>query len=553
SVVLTDVQFSGSYTNGKTRALESSKILINNFSAGLKEGRIKVNFKMTNFVKPEVVLVTDSELDLGELQNFVKIDTIQVISGKLDIKASYKGKLSSIDNFTHNDFINSTTSGKMIIKNMDYQLAGDKNIYKNLNADISFNNNDLIVDTLSGNISGSDFSLQGYFKNFLSFIFIPEENLIIEAELHSRNVKLDKLLVSNSSETEGEYKLDFSDRLEFYLDFNIEKLTFEKFEAKNISGKLKIKERKLNVPYLSMQSEDGITQAKGFIDGTENNKLFIDCEATIRNVNVKKLFYEFGSFGQSGLTEKNISGTLNADVKFSGIWNPSLKVDPSSIYTKADIIIEDGALIDYPPIMELSEYIKDADLSNVKFSTLQNKIEIINEQIFIPDMEINSDAIDIFASGLHKFNNEINYHLRVLWSELKSKNYKDEENEFGIVIDDGLSKTTLFFVISGTLDNPIVKYDKKGVKDKIINDFIKEKQKIKEIFREEFNNKEEDPVRIKEKEILKKQEEGKFVIEWEEDEKDSLKEKTIIKKRNRPEVYIEWEDEDEDNDTIKMK
>ena len=148
-------------------------------------------------------------------------------------------------------------------------------------------------------------------------------------------------------------------------------------------------------------------------------------------------------------------------------------------------------------------------------------------------MEINSDAIDIYASGTHKFNNEIEYHLRLLWSELKSKKQKGEDAEFGVVIDDGLNRPSLFFVIKGTLDNPIVKYDKQGLKKKIVSDIKKEGQNLKQAIREEFNIRKNDPERIKEKEMLKKQEEGNFVIEWDEDENDSVKEKPRIKKRDK--------------------
>lgn len=551
SVSLDDVSFEGSFNNGTNNSPESSIIMINNFSAGLRKGIIKGSFELSDLIKPQISFVADCELDLGDLQDFIELDTIKSINGKLEIKISYKGKLKSIEDLNPKDLISSTTSGQMIIHDMSCQLKGDDKIYSNINADMSFNNNDLLVNRLDLRVSGSDFMIQGYFRNFLPFIFIQDENLLVEAELNSSEVKLDKLLARDPGNIDKGYELHFSEKVEFDIAINIEKLSFQKFQAENISGRLIMDDKILNVSSLYFQAEDGVTRAAGQIDGTKSDKLFIYCDASIRDVNIKKLFYEFGNFGQTGLTDENIRGIVDANIEFSGMWTSSFKVDPSSIYTKADLIIENGALIDYPPLMSLSDHIKDADLTKVNFSTLQNQIEIKDKQINIPEMEIESDAIDISASGTHKFNNEINYHLKVLWSELRSRKSKDEEGEFGVVIDDGLQKNTLFFVITGTLDDPVIKYDKKGLKDKIVSDLKKEKKKLKEIFREEFSGK--DSIKEIEKQRIKKQEEGEFIIEWEENEPDNQKKEVKTKKNKNPEIYIEWDDEEDENDTLKKK
>ena len=42
---------------------------------------------------------------------------------------------------------------------------------------------------------------------------------------------------------------------------------------------------------------------------------------------------------------------------------------------------------------------------------------------------------------------------------LKSKSYKKENDEFGEVADDGLGRTNIFLSMTGTIDNPVIKYD----------------------------------------------------------------------------------------------
>ncbi|MBC8146518.1 MAG: hypothetical protein H8E98_00865, partial [Bacteroidetes bacterium] len=169
---------------------------------------------------------------------------------------------------------------------------------------------------------------------------------------------------------------------------------------------------------------------------------------------------------------------------------------------------------------------------HIKFAILKNQIEIKNQIIKIPMMEINSSAINIVASGSHSFNNDIDYHLQLLLSDLLTKKAKKHNSDFGEIEDDGLGRTKVFILVTGTVDNPVYKYDRKGVKEKLKTDIKTEKQNIKQILNSEFGWFKKDTTIIqkektekqkekqKEKDKLKKQEEGKFIIEWDEDEKE---------------------------------
>jgi hypothetical protein len=68
-----------------------------------------------------------------------------------------------------------------------------------------------------------------------------------------------------------------------------------------------------------------------------------------------------------------------------------------------------------------------------------------------------------------------------------------------------------------------VKYDKKAMREKISSDLKAQKAELKQIFKQEFSRMQGDTVKKaqqqKEKEILNKQEQGKFVIEWDDDKK----------------------------------
>ena len=531
-IALKNISFKGEYSNGLQKTLNSSFIRIRDFSAVLEAGKIKGELDLKNFLQPELELVVNANLNLTTLNNFLKLEDVSSISGDLDVSASFKGLING-NAFTAQDFLSSNSSGKMTVQRMNLQLKDYPHPFTNINGRFQFSNNDIIIDELYGKVSKSDFKFSGYFKNALSFVFQKSNRLLIDADLHSNNIDLDELLTSQTSTGDTTYKLSLSDNYDLKLNVDIDHLNFKKFNASNISGKLKMRKMQMFINPLTFSAMDGTVKSLVMIDGTKPGKFLISTETSIKNVDITKLFYEFGNFGQNNMKDENLRGSVDADIQFASVWSPSLEADYNKIYALANIVIEKGELVNYAPMKGLSKFLKVDDLSDVKFATLKNQIEIKDKVISFPAMDIKSSAINIQASGTHTFDNVINYRLRILLSELlskKARKAKKENDEFGVIEDDGVGKTTLYITVFGTVDKPEYKYDAKGVKEKIVVGFIQGKHDLKEVLKKEFGWMKKDTTKYeednkkdkrKEKNKDKKKEKDKvnstFTIEWDED------------------------------------
>ena len=80
-------------------------------------------------------------------------------------------------------------------------------------------------------------------------------------------------------------------------------------------------------------------------------------------------------------------------------------------------------------------------------------------------MEVKSTAADLSISGKHSFDNDYEYHVKILLSEILSKKRKKGRSnvtEFGVVEDDGLGRTSLLLKIQGKGEEVKVGYDVKA-------------------------------------------------------------------------------------------
>jgi hypothetical protein len=246
------------------------------------------------------------------------------------------------------------------------------------------------------------------------------------------------------------------------------------------------------------------------INASRRDSINMTCDANFTGVDITRLFYEMENFDQQTMTDKNVKGKFNADVQFFSSWSNDLTLNSRSVKSTAAITIENGELLNFGPIRQMSKFIHVPDLNTIRFSTLKNTISIADGKITIPKMDMNSSAINISGNGVHDFNNVIDYHISLLLSDVLGKKAR-ENSEFGEIADDGLGKTKLFIHMNGTVENPRFSYDKKAAVEKVKEDIALEKQNLKGILKQEFGLFKADPA-VEAPKPKKKQE---MQVDWE--------------------------------------
>jgi hypothetical protein len=231
---------------------------------------------------------------------------------------------------------------------------------------------------------------------------------------------------------------------------------------------------------------NGNILANGQIENTDDGRFFISSTSTLKNININELFRQCNNFGQTELTNKHLFGMMNATFDLASVWSSKLDCDLEKLYTFGEVQILNGEVIDYKPLESLSKYVDVEDLRHLRFAELKNKIEIKNKTIFIPSMDMRSNALNITLSGTHTFDNMLDYKLKLKLSELLKKKRKPSANEFGEEEETDGKGLYLYLTMKGPIDNLKFNYDKVGVKNKMKLDIKIEKENIKDIFKKEL-------------------------------------------------------------------
>jgi len=476
-----------------------STLTLKNISAELNSNTFSGDIEMSNFKDPYLKLKVAANTKLEELITFYPIDTLQSLSGNITVNAEIEGLVSDMKSNAYSP--NIKANGNAIITDLKAIFKQTEKIINIPEGKLELNNRHLNVENLKLIKGNSDIMLVGQLPNFLGYLFDAKEPLTIVAQVTSNRVEVEDFIFSSGQANENS-SVSIPDNLDFNVSVDVKNLTFLKFTADNLKGNLLLKNQKLALRNLTLNATDGEIKLNVFADASEEN-IHVSGEGELNKLNIQKLFMQLNNFGQTVIQDNNLKGFVTTTIDFSGVWDKKLKVDLNSINVSSNNLIERGELIAFKPLESLAKYIDVNELSHIKFSTLQSAIEIKNKVITIPKTSIKSNAINLEWWGKHTFDNQIDYHIQLLLSELLAKKPRANKNfdeELSLVESDAENRRSVFILMTGPIDNPVIKYDRKGAKEKIKEDIKQEKQNLKQLLKEEFGFFKKDSIKIKETE-----------------------------------------------------
>ncbi len=522
NISLSNINTKGSFSNGKGNKNNTTKLSLSEFNSVFGAGKIAGNYTITNFENPYIEFNSEANIDLNQARNFFKIDTLETVTGLLNININYSGYIKELNNIQAKDLQKLNAKGNAELKNADFKLVNHPVKFEQLNGAFQFNNNNIEIDSLNGKLNANRFNVKGKFNNLLAFLFLKNEPLTVDGTIEASKLALDELLLKDERAIKDSiYTLSLPKNITFKCVTAIDTFTFRRFKATNVKGNLTINRGVLTASNVSFNALQGnITNTNFVLDASENNRVTMTSSAQINEIDINQLFYEFENFGQEYFVQENIKGRVTATIQFASLWDSHLTLNRDMLYVLADLSIQKGELIDYKPLLAMSKYIEVEELQNIKFNNLTTQIEIKDQLITIPKTFIRSSALDVDVAGTHSFDNKIDYQFRVLMSDViwrKAKSKKKENSEFGYIEDDRERKMSLYLRMTGTVDNYKIGYDSKGVKEKWKQDLKEEKKTVKQLLNNEFGWFKKDSTANISKDDSPK--DSGLQIEWEEDEK----------------------------------
>jgi len=469
----------GSFASSSITDFSNAELFLKGVNGELNGQVFNADLSIRRFNDPFVAFTFKGDLDAASINNFYPIDEVYDLEGLLSADISFEGQTSLLKKKATVQKV--TTSGAITMDHINFSYGKQKIHFRDINGSLQFNNNDLALSNVSGNFENSDFLLNGFFKNIITFLLFENQPIGIETDLKSNFLDLDQLFAFGFGEEESKnYRFSISPNLQLNFNCDVKHMKYKRFTPREIKGDLLVKNQVAVSRNITMNTMGGQLTLNGIVDAKNPKAIDVISSFKLNGLYADSIFYVFENFYQDFIQDKHLRGQVYAEVEMEMALNEKLNLISPTLIADISATIKNGELNNFEPLKKLSKYLDDEGLSKLRFADLKNEIHIENKTIYLPQMEVKSNVTTIQISGTHTFDQNIDY--RVV-APLRNKKKIDPDEAFGAIEDDGSGKAKIFLKITGTTDKYEISYDKEAVKKKIASDLKKEVQELKDAFK----------------------------------------------------------------------
>ena len=498
---MNETSLKGSYSNGKQRTDASTEIKLVDIQFTANGELVQANATIQGIENPTLTTDFNTQMQLSELEKWGYDHDFKSLIGDAQIKGTYKGKIGLKNKVTY-DLAMAEKTADLTIDNFSLHSDEQSPQLSDAKLNLKLIDDNVNISAFNGTLAKeSKIKFIGGIENVFSYLFLKNADLKIAGNLSSDWMIIDEFLedTDNSSAKTQENKpqaINLPNDIVANINLNLIDLTFDRFHIRNFSSKISYKNKLLKAKDIVLETMSGKITSNVTFEEVKGGKLRLISTTELDNINVRQLFYEFHNFGQTTMRHKHLKGKIDSEIYLRNEWDNYFNPIDEHLYSFIDVKINNGELLDFEPLMMMSDYISVEELKRIKFSTLENQIEIKNNLIDIPFMEIHSTAIDIAGAGTHSFDNVMNYEFKILLNEILGDKFrrknKKKVSEFGVVQDDGVKGMTMFLKMQGTVDDPQISYNTLRLRESLSDGFKKEKKELKDVIKNQFKYKNND-------------------------------------------------------------
>ena len=487
-----NANLTGSFSSRNVNDPAKARLSLKEITGKLNDEPFEANFILDNFTDPELILDFKGNIDAPAVFDFYPVEEVKYVSGSLLVDIAFEGKVNLLKH--KNTAQQVSTLGTVDMKGVNLLYGKNRIPLENLHGNLQFNNNDLALSNVTGKLGKSDFRLNGFFKNIITFLLFEGQPIGIETDLKAKHIDLNELFALGFGDygadtgEQDRYTFNLSENVHLNFNCDIQSLRYKRFHGLAIQGDLLVKNQMAVSRKLSLRTMGGNLSLSGIVDAKNNKAIDVVTTFKVNGINLDSVFYVFENFSQTFIQDRHLKGKATADVNLEMTLNENLRLFQETLIADIGIAISRGELNNFEPLKKLERYLGDEGLDRLRFSELKNDIHIENKNIYLPQMEVRSNVTDIRISGTHTFDQRIDYRLIM---PLRRKRITDPEAE-GALEEDSQGNSRLFLKITGTTDDYRIAYDTEAVKKKIVSDLKKEVAELKDAFRSKGKKKEKE-------------------------------------------------------------
>jgi hypothetical protein len=388
-----DIQVSAQITKPEGD-LNLLKVNVEKAHASIKNNPVDLRLLLSELMTdPNIDASFSGTIDFASLKQAIPVDSLD-ITGILKAKMQLAGRMSSIEKQEYEKF---QSNGEATIQNFRIESNQLTKPVEISHGQIKANTKQINIEKFDGKIGQSDFSLRGEVSNYLAYAF---KNGVLKGDFNLKSGFMNFSELSNiqkpakkttepqaetkaapSTPTDSVTAFQVPEKLDLSFQSVIQKAVYDNMPISNINGLVKVKDQKMDLTNLTMETLKGKLAINGSYTSNKANKPLFDFKLNMENIDIPTAYQSLSTFRHYLPIAAKSQGKISTQFGLSGVMNEKMNIVPISLNGLGVLNTQNLMIIDSPVFDQIRGIIKKEKLKNVKIDDFTAKFQFENGQL----------------------------------------------------------------------------------------------------------------------------------------------------------------------------
>jgi hypothetical protein len=386
-------------------------------------------FSLTADVKTPVSdldfnVAAKGKLDLGKIKDVYPLEDMN-LNGVVDADMSLQGRMSYVEKEQYDQV---KASGNLQLSDMKLQMTDfpDVNIKQST---FAFTPRYLELSKTTINVGENDITLDSRFENYLGFVF-QGSTIAGTLNISSNKINLNDFMTDSEAATSAAPAETTTDEsavegdnaggiirvphnIDFKMNANLKQVLFGKMSFSDVKGLLVVKDCKVDMSNLSLNTMGGNVVVNGSYATPEVGDPMLDAGFALNNIGFAEAYRDLDMVKKLAPIFDGLKGNFSGSIKVDALLDENMSPIMSSVDGSGSLSTKDLSLSGVTVIDQVATIVNKPELKNIKAKDLKIDFTIKDGRVTTKPFDLKLGDYTMNLSGSTGLDQTIDYRGKI--------------------------------------------------------------------------------------------------------------------------------------------
>ena len=352
---------------------------------------------------PDANLRLTGGLDLADVGRTVKLEGVSELTGLVTADVAMHARASDV---TAHRYERVAASGALQVAHLALRSATIPHPVTIDAATLRLTPRTAELTSFTGKVGSSDMRATATLDNLLGFV-LHDEDLRGTATISSNHLDLNEFR-SNEKTTEV---IPVPPHVDFIMKASAARVTYGTLTAANVHGDLKVKDQRVTLNGLQMETLRGSIVANGFYETLIADRPAFGMDFRLTSLDIPTAFTALTTVQKLAPIARWAQGNVSGTVALNGGLGRDMVPLFSSLTGKGAIETERLVIQNAPVLEKLSSMLSFEQLKSPGLGALRASFDVADGRVHVKPFAVNANGIDMTVSGSNGIDQSLSYDL----------------------------------------------------------------------------------------------------------------------------------------------